>query len=216
MFFILYHLIIFFEEIIINLNKYLIMINRNRQKEIVEIKDELMNMNFLLDYKYCCYEDISSERYLLVDKIKMRWDYNFIYIELDGDKEIIKKLLKMLHFNNIEHLDELYHFEKIQRFLNKKNKKDSEKFYFNFQLKNNSYNLDNDSIEEIIIFGCKQFYSMEHNDKVISNYNNNLKDIKLILKDYKEEIINDLSVFFNIESSNVNEGHFKIIELLII
>lgn len=216
MFFILYHLIIFFEEIIINLNKYLIMINRNRQKEIVEIKDELMNMNFLLDYKYCCYEDISSERYLLVDKIKMRWDYNFIYIELDGDKEIIKKLLKMLHFNNIEHLDELYHFEKIQRFLNKKNKKDSEKFYFNFQLKNNSYNLDNDSSEEIIIFGCKQFYSMEHNDKVISNYNNNLKDIKLILKDYKEEIINDLSVFFNIESSNVNEGHFKIIELLII
>lgn len=187
---------------------------KNKQKKIVEIKDELMSMNFLLDYKYCSYEDISSERYLIVDKIKIRWDYSFIHIELDGDKEIIRQLLEMLHFKNIEYLDELYHFEKIQRFI--KNKKNFEKSYFNYQIKNNSYNLNNDSSEEIIVFGCKQFYSMECNERVISNYNNNLRDLKLILKDYKEEIVNDLSIFFNIESSTVNEGHFKMIEVLII
>lgn len=187
---------------------------KNKQKKIVEIKDELMSMNFLLDYKYCSYEDISSERYLIVDKIKIRWDYSFIHIELDGDKEIIRQLLEMLHFNNIEYLDELYHFEKIQRFI--KNKKNFEKSYFNYQIKNNSYNINNDSSEEIIVFGCKQFYSMECNERVISNYNNNLRDLKLILKDYKEEIVNDLSIFFNIESSTVNEGHFKMIEVLII
>lgn len=179
------------------------------QKEIIFIKNGLFDLNFLLDYKYCNFEDNEINSFLDKDKIRLRWNYDFINIEIRNNEKNLKILLLFLSFENIEYINELYAINKIKILLNH-SKNNNIEFYFNFQIKESE-----SFVEYLFTFGNKTYISTLTEDYVISN-NEVCKDILKICADSKKDIIKEVADFFKIDKTEVNDEHFEIMYTLVI
>jgi len=178
----------------------------NTELHILKTRDFIINSNSLVDYRYENHsEAITDTKKIPVDMIKLRWDFNYILLDLNINSPIVPELLEFLNFRNISFLNEIINLNNIKAKLEGNNEfeKDNIKFCY---LKSITHEI------ELTVQGYRFFCIGKD---FIDQENEVFFDLSYIYLTIRKNFEIELAMFFNINPEEITENHFDIVKMYI-